>query len=179
MSVLARTLAASQCASANARVCIRSAVPTDRAFVMSLVPRLVELGLPAWRDPRKLLAAYVEVIGSILRPQEAQGRSQRSDAALLIAEDAHATPLGFTLLVAATDCYTHERHGHVAQIVVADDRQELPAGLALIDAAGAWARSRGYRLLTMSEFWSDYPARALCQQLGFAEEIVKYRKVVR
>jgi GNAT superfamily N-acetyltransferase len=138
---------------------------------MSLVPGLVASGLPPWRDPRKTLAAYIEVIGSILY-------APRSGAALLIAEDGHRTPLGFTLLVAATDCYTHERHGHVAQIVVVDP-QDMVVGPTLIAAAEDWARSRGYRLLTMSEFWANHPARALCQQLGFVEEIVKYRKNVR
>ena len=126
-----------------------------------------------------MLAAYMEVIGSILRPQGAQGHAPRSDAALLIAEDEHAAPLGFILLVAATDCYTHERHGHVAQIVVADDSKGLAVATVLIAAAEQWVRSRGYRLLTLSEFWNDHPARALCERLGFVEEIVKYRKVVR
>ena len=164
---------------ANTHVCTRAAQSSNRDFVLSLAPLLVASGLPPWRDPRKLLAAYIEVIGSILRPQEVQSLARRSDAALLIAEDGHAVPLGFILLVAATDCYTHGRHGHVAQIVVADGRQELPAGLALIAAAEAWARSRGHRMLTLSEFWANHPARAVCQHLGFIEEIVKYRKAVR
>jgi GNAT superfamily N-acetyltransferase len=160
-----------ECTVANSGVHARAAEPSDRDFVMSLVPRLVASGLPPWRDPRKMLAAYIEVICSILS-------APRSGAALLVAEDEPGTPLGFILLVAATDCYTHERHGHVAQIVVVDP-QDMVAGLALIAAAEEWARSRGYRLLTLSEFWANHPARAVCQRLGFVEESVKYRKNVR
>jgi GNAT superfamily N-acetyltransferase len=160
-----------ECLVANSGVRARAAEPSDRDFAMSLVPRLVASGLPPWRDPRKMLAAYIEVIGSILS-------APRSGAALLIAEDESGTPLGLILLVAATDCYTHERHGHVAQIVVVDP-QDMVASLALIAAAEEWARSRGYRLLTLSEFWANHPARAVCQRLGFVEEIVKYRQVVR
>ncbi len=170
MSALARP--AMQTGRANAEVRTRIAESADREFVMSLAPRLVASGLPPWRDPRRMLAAYVEVIGSILI-------ARRSDAALLIAEDGCGTPLGFILLVAATDCYTHERHGHVVQIVVVDGARELAAGAALIAAAEEWARSRGYRLLTLGEFWDDHPARAVCKRLGFVEEIVKYRKAVR
>jgi GNAT superfamily N-acetyltransferase len=119
-----------------------------------------------------MLAAYTEVIGSVLH-------KPRSGAALLIAEDRRASPLGFILLVAATDCYTHERHGHVAQIVVVEGAEELATGEALIASAEEWSCSRGYRLLTLSEFWANHPARAVYGQLGFVEEIVKYRKVVR
>ena len=169
MSALARNSAGSEGAIHEVRT--RPADPLDRQFVMSLVPRLIASGVPPWRDPRKMLAAYIEVIGSIFY-------SRRSDAALLIAEDGQGTPLGFILLVAATDCYTHERHGHVAQIVVVDP-QDMAAGMALIDTAEDWARSRGYRLLMMSEFWANHPARAICQQLGFVEEAVSYRKAVR
>lgn len=157
---------------------VRIAEPADRDFVMSLTPRLVASGPPPWRDPRKMLAAYVEVIGSILRPQGVQRHTPRSGAALLIAEDAHATPIGFVLLVAAIDCYTHERHGHVAQIVIMDP-QDIAAGQTLIAAAQDWTRSRGCRLLTMSEFWANHPASAVYQQPGFAEELVKYRRAVR
>lgn len=168
MSALARNSAGREAAIHEVRT--RPADPIDRQFVMSLVPRLIASGLPPWRDPRKMLAAYSEVIGSILA-------MSRSGAALLIAEDEHATPLGFMLLVAATDCYTHERHGHVAQLALADP-QDVVVGQTLIGAAEAWSRSGGYRLLTISEFWANHPARAICQQLGFTEEAVSYRKTV-
>ncbi len=170
MSALARSSTERSLQHADSGLSTRIAEPADRDFVMSLVPRLVASGLPSWRDPRKMLAAYMEVIGSILH-------AQRSGAALLIAEDGYAVPRGFILLVAATDCYTHERHGHVAHLALADP-QDVVVGQSLIGAAEAWARSRGYRLLTISEFWANHPARAICQQLGFVEEIVKYRKAV-
>lgn len=172
MSALAQPSRAEKWPSTGDAIHVRVAESIDREFVMSLLPRLVAYGLPAWRDPQKMLAAYTEVIGSVLH-------APRSGAALLIAENACRTALGFILLVAATDCYTHERHGHVAQIMLADGLQELAAGRALIAAAEEWSRSRGYRLLTLSEFWANHPAHGLCRQLGFAEEMVKYRKAVR
>jgi len=124
---------------------------------MALVPRLVALGLPPWRHPRKLLAAYVAVITGILH-------APRWNAAFLIAEDGHARPLGFVLLTAATDCYTRDRHAQLSPVVVTDGGRELAIGIALIAAATAWARSSGYRLLTLSEFLGNHPARALCRQ---------------
>ncbi len=176
MTTHARKAIGNECTMATSDAGVRVAEPADREFVISLAPQLVASGLPPWRDPRRMLAAYIEVINSILqmeglqsRPQLMQSRQervqrhkQRADATLLIAEDEHAVPLGFILLVAAMDCYTHARCGHVAQLVVADARHEFAAGLALTAAAETWARSQGGRLLTLSEFWANHPARAVC-----------------
>jgi len=159
MNALARKSMGTQHADSVIRT--RVAAQADRDFVISLAPRLVASGLPPWRHPRRMLAAYVEVIDSILRSDAAQHHAPRTGAALLLAEDGDATLLGFVLLVAATDCYTHERCGHVAQIVVAHSEHELSVGMALIAAAEAWTRSRGYRVLTLSEFWANHPASAV------------------
>ena len=172
MSALASKSAAQEQSTANARIRVRVAGLTDRESLLSLVSRSVAFGLPTWRDPQRMLAAEIDLIGSILA-------SPRTDAVLMIAEGSHGAPHGFIRVHAATDCYTHERHGHVAQIEVARGPRALSTGQALIAAAEEWTRSRGYRVLTLSEFWSNQPARQLCRQLGFVEETVKYRKAVR
>ena len=171
MSALASKSAGQEQSTANAGIGVRIAGLADREFVMSLVPRSAAFGLPTWRDPQRMLAAEIDLIGSILA-------SPRTDAVLMIAEDGHGAPHGFIRVHAATDCYTHERHGHIAQIVLAHGPRAMHTGHALIAAAEEWTRSRGYRVLTLSEFWSNHPARQLCRQLGFVEETVKYRKAV-
>ena len=151
---------------------VRVARQTDREFVVSLILRSLAFGLPTWRDPQRMLAAEIDRIGSVLA-------SPRTDAVVMIAEDDHGAPHGFIRVHAATDCHTHERHGHVAQIAVAHGPHELAAGQALITAAEEWTRARGYRVLTLSEFWPNHPARQRCKQLGFVEEVVGYRKSIR
>ena len=172
MSALASKSTAQEQSTANARIGVRIAGLADRESLVSLVPQSAAFGLPTWRDPQRMLAAEIDLIGSILA-------SPRTDAVLMIAEDGHSTPHGFIRMHAATDCYTHERHGHVAQIVLAHGPRALPTAQALIAAAEEWTRSRGYRVLTLSEFWPNHPGRQLCKQLGFVEETVKYRKAVR
>ena len=172
MSALASKLAGPEQSTANAGIGVRIAGLADRESLVSLVSRSAAFGLPTWRDPQRMLAAEIDLIGSILA-------SPRTDAVLMIAEDSCSTPQGFIRVHAATDCHTHERHAHIAQIVLAHGPQELAIGRALIAAAEEWARSRGYRVLTLSEFWPNHPARQLCKQFGFVEEAVKYRKAVR
>ena len=172
MNTLAHTATDGEWPTADFAVGVRVAQPADREFVMSLVSRLVALGLPAWRDQRRMLAAGIDLISNALV-------GHRSDAIVMITESQGGERLGFVHIHAATDCHTHERHAHVAQMLVVDGPQELAAGRALIAAAEEWARSRGYRVLTLDEFWPNRQARGLCKQLGFDEESVKYRKAVR
>lgn len=172
MSTLARKSTSLEWSTADFEILVRVAKLADRDFVMSLIPRLVAFGLPAWRDPRRMLAAEIDLVSNALA-------GVRSDAIILIVEDRQAVTLGFVHVHAATDCHTHEREGHVAQMVIVDGPHELAAGRALIAAAEEWTRSRGYRVLTQGEFWSNHSARGLCKRLGFVEEIVKYRKAVR
>lgn len=172
MSTSARKSPESEWPAADCEVSVRVVQRADREFVIPLVSRLVAFGLPAWRDQRQMLAAGIDLISNALA-------GHRSDAVVMIAESQHGERLGFIHTHAATDCHTHERHAHVAQIVVVDGPQEVAAGRALIEAAEEWARSRGYRVLTLSEFWFNHPARGECKQLGFVEESVKYRKAVR
>lgn len=148
---------------------IRPASPSDREFVISLMPRLVEFGPPAWRDPAQMTAHDTRVITeSLLDP--------KSGAAVLIAEDSDGTPLGFIHLHAATEHYIHEEHGHVEDIIVAPAGEGRGVGRALLEKAEEWARSRGYRWLTLNVFAENLRAREVYKRLGYGEDMVKYVK---
>ena len=148
---------------------IRSATIDDRGFAMSLVPRLVASTPVQRRNPRKLFAAYVEVIESALA-------AMKSHAALLIAERADLRPLGLALLAAASDCYTHRRQGHLAQIAVAQGVERSKERTALVEALILAACSRGYVVLTSDGFRKSHPATALCRWTGSGAEIREIRK---
>lgn len=148
---------------------IRPASQADREFVVSLMPRLVEFGPPAWRDPEQMTAHDTRVITeSLLDPN--------AGAAVLIAEDSDGTPLGFIHLHAATEHYNREEHGHVEDIIVAPAGEGRGVGRALLEKAEEWARSRGYRWLTLNVFAENLRAREVYKRLGYGEDMVKYVK---
>ena len=142
--------------SASRAIRMRRALPADRAFAMSLVPRLVAASPARWRNPRKACQAYGEAIEAILA-------ATRSQSALLVGEREDTVPLCVVLLSAASNCYTHERQGHLTQIAVVEGPQASVDAIALIGATRAWARSHGYVVLMPDGFWVGHPATALCR----------------
>ena len=125
----------------------RTAQPTDEASLASMGPRLVALGLPPWRDPRKALATGIEAIGCCLA-------APRENALLLVAEDLLESPLGYIHVLAARSRLTRERYAQVASIVVVRERLAGATGWVLFDAAKAWARARGLRGLAVAAWWA-------------------------
>jgi GNAT superfamily N-acetyltransferase len=153
----------------NEGVRIRPASRADVEFVVSLMPRLVEFGPPDWRDPAQMTAFDTRVITeSLLDP--------KPGAAVLIAEDAGGAPLGFIHLHAATEHYNQEEHGHVEDLIVAPAGEGRGVGRALLEKAEEWARSRGYRWLTLNVFAENVRAREVYKRLGYGEDMVKYVK---
>jgi GNAT superfamily N-acetyltransferase len=145
---------------------IRAASDADREFVISLMPRLVEFGPPAWRDAAQMTAHDTRVITeSLLNPTP--------DTAVFIAEDAGGAPLGFIHLHAATEHYNREEHGHVEDIIVAPEGEGMGVGRALLEKAEEWARGRGYRWLTLNVFAENLRAREVYRRLGYGEDMGK------
>lgn len=148
---------------------IRPASEADKEFVVSLMPRLVEFGPPAWRDAAQMTAHDTGVITeSLLNPEPG--------AAVFVAEDEDGTPLGFIHLHAATEHYNREEHGHVEDVIVAPAGEGRGVGRALLEKAEEWARSRGYRWLTLNVFAENVRAREVYKRLGYGEDMVKYVK---
>jgi ribosomal protein S18 acetylase RimI-like enzyme len=153
-------------------VTIRPARPGDREWILSLAPRLHDFGPPPWR-PREVMdrAVTASIDEGLTAPA--------ADQTVLVAEGAEKEPLGFVHLHGATDFHTGERHGHVSDIVVAPAAEGRGVGAALMAAAEDWARSRGFRLLSLHVFDANTRARALYERLGYRLDIVKMIKTLR
>lgn len=150
----------------KSEVRIRPASAADREFIISLMPRLVEFGPPRWRDPAQMSETDTRIIvGSLLDP------SQGTD--IFIAEDAGGNALGLIHLHPATEHYNKEEHGHVEDLIVSKEGEGRGVGRALLEKAEEWARSRGYRWLTLNVFAENSRARELYKRLGYGEDIVK------
>jgi ribosomal protein S18 acetylase RimI-like enzyme len=153
----------------SSKIKIRSASANDQDFILSLVPRLVEFGPPAWRDVAQMITTDIQVLsGQLSNPPP--------DSAFYIAEDEQGFPLGFIHLQTGTDYYHHEKHGHIANVIVSPEGEGRGIGRMLIETGEEWARTQGYGWLTLSVFAQNVRAREVYQRLGYGEDIMKYVK---
>ena len=155
--------------STNSTIQTRPASSGDKEFILSLLPRLAEFGPPPWRDAAQMLATDTQLLADKLI-------NQPSGTAIFIAEDDQGVALGFIHLHAGTDYYNHEPHGHIGDIIVAPEAEGRGVGQVLIETGEAWARSQGYRWLTLSVFARNLRAREIYERLGYGEDIMKYVK---
>ena len=148
---------------------IRPAELSDRDFILSLLPRLVEFGPPPWRNSAQMTAADAQVLDGVLS-------TNPKGTTILIAEDDSGTPLGFIHLNTSTDYYTREEHGHISDIVVAAAGEGRGIGRALMAAGERWARNQGYRWLTLRVFAENLRARKLYEELRYRVDTINYIK---
>jgi RimJ/RimL family protein N-acetyltransferase len=148
---------------------IRPARPEDRAFVTAAAQRLAAFGPPPWRRAEEIVAREAQVLASFFEAPAA-------GSALLIAESPEEERLGFAYLERSTDYFTLEEHGHISMLVATEAGKGV--GGALLRAAEAWARERGYRKLTLTVFAGNESARAVYEHLGYAPETLRYLKVL-
>jgi len=155
--------------SIDSNIQTRSASVGDKEFIISLLPRLAEFGPPSWRDAAQMTATDTQVLSDRLL-------NQPPGTAIFIAEDDKGVALGFIHLQTGTDYYNHEEHGHIADIVVAPEGEGRGIGRVLIEKGEEWARSQGYRWLTLSVFAQNLRAREIYKRLGYGEDMMKYVK---
>lgn len=150
------------------RITIRDASPDDREFIIRTSSRLSEFGAPSWRTPDEIVEGEVRTLRAFFD-------HPTPTSSLLVAE-ADGRPQGFVFLEEVRDYFTLETHGHVGILAVAAEAEGRGAGRSLMQAAEDWARSRGYRKLTLSVFEHNRRARALYEHVGFAPDTIKYLK---
>ena len=148
---------------------MRPATQEDRDFVLGLVRRFVEFGVPPWHERPGIVAAVERSLaGSIDHLAE--------DPSLMVAEDEASGRLGFIRLETRSDHFTAERLGYVSEIAVGDGGGGRGVGRALMEAGEAWARDRGYRLLTLDVFAGNGRARSFYRRLGYSEDSLSMAK---
>ncbi len=150
---------------------LRSADDGDVAGLEAMASRLHDFGPPPWR-PREQMdqAVRASLVDAVQSPGEGQ--------VVLIAEEA-GMRAGYVHLHPDVDFFTGETHGHVSDLVVAPGAEGRGIGRALMEAAEAWARARGYRLLTLNVFGDNVRARALYDRLGYRPDTTKMVKELR
>jgi len=151
------------------RIKVREARPEDQPFILANAGRLAAFPLPAWRSAEEIEAGEARTLRDFMMGGDASSK-------LLVAEDAHGTPLGFIFLETQEDYFTLARHGHVGILVVAEAAEGQGAGGVLMRAAEAWGREQGYSKLTLNVFENNRRARQVYEHIGYSPESLKYVK---
>lgn len=137
---------------------VREARANDEPFIVALVPRFVENGVAVGHTRDEVIDGTTRVLREALR-------ARLPDEAFFVAEDERGERAGFAYVVCDRDFFTGEEYAHVSEIAVA--RSGTGAGSALMDAAEAWSRARGHRLMTLNTVEENVPARRFYERRGY------------
>jgi len=150
---------------------VRKFTPADSEFITSLVTRFSEFDLPEWRRTNEIDDANRTSLQKAMEQPE-------PDSAIFIAEDETGVPVGFIHLQAQTDYFSGEKHGYISDLAVDKSFEGRGVGRILLETAEEWARTKGYRLLTLYVFAGNTRAQQIYEKHGFSQEVVKYVKVI-
>lgn len=146
---------------------IREARAGDEEFIVALVPRFVENGVAGGHTRDEVIDGTARVLREALR-------ARLPGEVFFVAEDERGEPAGFAYVVCERDFFTAEEYAHVSEIAVA--RSGTGAGAALMDAAEAWSRARGHRLMTLNVVETNVDAARFYARRGFAVAHHHYAK---
>lgn len=151
---------------------IRTAIPTDSEFILSLAARFSEFELPAWRSAEEMDDANLKQLRKALKQPEA-------DSAIFIAEDESGKRAGFIHLQTQVDYFNGEKRGYISDIAVDKTFEGQGVGQTLMEQAETWTRQQGCGLLTLYVFAGNQRAQRLYQKNGFQQELIKYAKEIK
>jgi ribosomal protein S18 acetylase RimI-like enzyme len=149
---------------------IRPATNRDLEFLLGLVPRLSEFGLPPSREVKSLETFSYDLLRKALLEPTAT-------TAILIAE-ADGKKLGFIHLEEEKEFFSGEAQGYIANLAISQEAEGKGVGRALMNAAEAWAKEHGYRYLTLNVFATNRRARTFYEKLGYAEDVLRLTKML-
>jgi ribosomal protein S18 acetylase RimI-like enzyme len=149
---------------------IRPAINSDLEFLLGLVPRLSGFGLPPSREVKALETFSYDLLRKALLEPTAT-------TAILIAE-ADGKKLGFIHLEEEKEFFSGEAQGYIANLAISQEAEGKGVGRALMNAAEAWAKERGYRYLTLNVFATNRRARTFYEKLGYAEDVLRLTKML-
>jgi GNAT superfamily N-acetyltransferase len=153
-------------------VSIRSAVVSDREGILALVPRLRAFGPVPLRSAEQLDAAESAALARALE-------SAGDNHLVLVADDTSIGVVGVAYAHESVDYFTHETHGHLGILAVAESVAGHGVGRALIEAVEAWSVSRNHRFLTLNVFAGNERARHVYERAGFTADTIKLFKQLR
>jgi ribosomal protein S18 acetylase RimI-like enzyme len=149
---------------------IRLATKDDLGFLLGLVPRLSEFGLPPSRDAKATAAYTHDLLTKTL--------NENSVASVILLAEENGQKLGFIQLKEEKEFFSGEAHGYIANLAVAKEAESKGVGKALMNAAETWSKERGYRYLSLYVFGTNGHARKFYEKLGYDEDSLKLTKML-
>jgi ribosomal protein S18 acetylase RimI-like enzyme len=151
-------------------VTIRPATSDDIAFIESLVPRLASKSV---RPSYYTVEQMVDGTRSHLR--DAIARSAE-DELFIVAIANDSARVGLLWANTDRDYFTGELHGYIEEVAVSQDG--AGAGRALMEAAEAWAKKRGYRYVSLSVRPANLHAKSFYARRGYELEVERLLKLL-
>jgi len=148
---------------------IRDATSDDRAFIDSLSPRLAGVPHPAWHDGDAMRGFQDRFMAATFASAEDGART-------LIACAPDGQRLGFAHMRPARDGVTDEPCGYVSLLALVPEAEGRGIAHRLMQEAEAWARGRGYRLLSLDVFADNRHAVDFYLRRGFVTESLRLVK---
>jgi len=140
---------------------VRTYVPADREFVLSLAPRLA-IGIPPWRNQERMVATARQwIVGSI----EQHGQKTM----VFVAEDEQGKRLGFAA-VSHHAHFTGCGQAYLGELVTSEAAEGHGVGKALVAACEQWAREQGYAFLSLTTGADNDAALGFYRHLGYFDE---------
>ena len=149
-------------------VVIRAAVESDAPALLTLADRLPAFG-PTTHDAVDIAQRERRALAEALS-------HPNDSSALLVAELSPLGLIGVIHLDTRRDYFTDQAHGYVAILAVAREAEGQGVGRALLEAAEAWARAKGFTKLTLAVFTENRHAKDVYQRLGWRPELETWYK---
>lgn len=151
---------------------IRTALPTDRDFILSLASRFSDFDLPEWRATSEVNETNHRLLLKAVEHPE-------PGSAVFVVEAQNGKLAGFIHLETEADFFSGSPHGYIAHLGVDKAFEGQGAGQLLMEHAETWTRQQGYSLLTLYVFAGNLRAQRLYQKNGFQQELIKYAKEIK
>ncbi|HEV8191933.1 MAG TPA: GNAT family N-acetyltransferase [Ktedonobacterales bacterium] len=146
---------------------IRQATAADLPFLEQLAPRLT-IGIPPWRDAEAMRATMLRFLLDDLA-------NMGADSTVLIAEGSDGTPVGVAT-IGRSKHFTGLEQAELGELAVTAETEGQGAGTALLAAAEAWARERGFPFVALGTGAANTRARGFYARHSYSEEDVRLVK---
>jgi ribosomal protein S18 acetylase RimI-like enzyme len=123
----------------------------------------IATGAPAW-------FLREAIVNNTRRDLTAAVQNEDGSATVMLAVDERDNRLGFVFALAAEMQSTGALNAHVSDIAVAAEAEGRGIGRVLLEAAEAWARSRGAATMSLHVFEANTRAQGLYARMGFEGE---------
>ncbi len=148
---------------------IRNATAADEQTLVELMPRLADFAVPQNRNPQDLWQGDARLLKKALT-------GEAPDTHTLVAENESGVAIAIAMYTLKAELISNAASAHLEALAVHPDHARQGIGKQLITACSDAARQQGAVALSLHVFANNSKARALYNNCGFDEEIIRCYK---